>query len=250
MKKYRTIFLIAIMFGLVAANVQAQEEIKKESPFSISCDLMSRYVWRGTDYGASPSIQPGVEYGIGGFAIGTWGAFTTNLPGVQEVDLYASYTFKEIISLTVTDYFFPDEVTGYKYFNYKEATTGHVFEGTLSFNGTEKFPLSAFVATNFYGADARRLKSDGSAGDIMFSTYAEIGYAFKFIDLFMGFNCTTADTDKGESGYYGDSFGVVNLGATVSKDIRITDKFSLPLTASLITNPQAEKIYLVVGLSF
>lgn len=235
---------------MVGTDIQAQEEDKKDSPFSISCDLMSRYVWRGTDYGASPSIQPGVEYAIGGFTIGTWGAFTTNLPGVQEVDLYTSYTFKEIISLTVTDYFFPDEVVGYNYFNYKEATTGHVFEGTLSYNGTEKLPLSAFVATNFYGADAKRINDDGTTGSIMFSTYAEIGYAFNYVDVFMGFNCTTADTDKGESGYYGNSFGVVNLGATFSKDINITQRFSLPLTASLITNPQAEKIYLVVGLSF
>lgn len=230
----------------------AQEENPKKTfgPFSISCDLMSRYVWRGTDYGASPSIQPGVEYSIKGFTVGTWGAFTTNLPGVQEVDLYASYTIKELVTITVTDYFFPDEINGYKYFNYGDTTTGHVFEGALAFNGTEKVPISFLIATNFYGADARRMKDDGSLGGLQYSTYAELGYSFKYVDLFMGFNCTTPDTKKGETGYYGDSFGVVNLGATFSKNIAITDRFSLPLVASLITNPQAERIYLVVGLSF
>ncbi len=250
MKKITLLILFSVLLSLSTTSLVAQENTTENNPFSIGCDLMSRYVWRGTDYGASPSIQPGIEYSIGGFAIGTWGAFTTNLPGVQEVDLYASYTFNNVITLTFTDYFFPDEVAGYKYFNYKKSTTGHVFEGMLSFNGTEKVPLSAFVATNFYGADAKKVNDDGSEGDIQFSTYAEIAYTFKYVDVFMGINCTSPDKDKGETGYYGDSFGVVNLGLTTSKDIVITDKFSLPLTASLITNPQAEKIYLVVGLSF
>lgn len=252
MKKSSLFFLIVLLISLSCSNIMAQEgeQTKAGSPFSISCDLMSRYVWRGTDYGGSPSIQPGIEYSIKGFTVGTWGAFTTNLPGVQEVDLYASYTIKELVTITVTDYFFPDEIAGYNYFNYGDTTTGHVFEGALAFNGTEKIPVSFLIATNFYGADARRMKDNGSLGGLQYSTYAEIAYSFKYVDVFMGFNCTTPDTKKGEMGYYGDSFGVVNLGATFSKDIAITEKFSLPLTASLITNPQAEKIYLVVGLSF
>jgi hypothetical protein len=66
----------------------------------------------------------------------------------------------------------------------------------------------------------------------------------------MGFNLTNVDRDKGESGFYGDYMGVVNLGLTTTKEIEITNKFKLPLTVSLITNPQAEKIYLVAGFSF
>lgn len=251
MKKSSLVILIAIIFNLSGINIYAQdEETKNENPFSVSCDLMSRYVWRGTDYGSSPSIQPSIEYNIGGFAIGTWGAFTTNLPGVQEVDLYATYTFKEIVSLTVTDYYFPDEINFTRnYFNYRDTATGHIFEAMISFNGTEKIPLSFFIATNFYGADARRINDNGSTGDIQFSSYAELSYAFKNIDVFMGFNLTTPDTDKGETGCYGNCFGIVNLGITANKDIKITDKFKLPLSVSLITNPQAERIFLVAGIN-
>lgn len=231
----------------------AQEDtIMEESPLSIDVDLMSRYIWRGQDFGAAPSIQPGISYSKWGFTLGTWGAYTFNNvnTGVQEVDLFLSYTFLDMFSVTVTDYFFPDEAGEYNYFNYKDLTTGHVFEGTLAFEGTEKLPLSVLLATNFYGADARRINDDGSVGNIQFSTYAELAYAFKHFDLFMGFNLTTPDTDKGESGYYGDSFGVVNLGISASKEIKITEKFSLPLYAALITNPQKEKIYLVAGFTF
>ncbi|PLX07931.1 MAG: hypothetical protein C0598_12770 [Marinilabiliales bacterium] len=248
----RLLFLTIFMACLMGSSLMGQEaEETANKPLSVNVDLMSRYVWRGTDYGASPSIQPGISYSLKGFTIGTWGAFTTNNPGVQEVDLYLSYTFlKEMISVTITDYYFPDEVApGFNYFHYRDSI-GHVFEAMLSFNGTEKIPLTFLIATNFYGADAKCCNSDGSTSDkIQYSTYAELGYTYKNINAFIGFNLTNPDTDKGEIGYYGSKMGVINLGITGSKDIKITDKFSLPVSVSLITNPQAEKVYLVAGIS-
>ena len=253
MKKLNLLILFALIFCLLNNSIlNAQEEsTEEENPFSISCDLMSRYVWRGTDFGGSPSIQPGIEYSKGGLTVGTWGAFTTNLPGVQETDLYLSYTLKEKFSLTFTDYFFPDETNpNFNYFDYRDETTGHVFEATASFNGTEKFPLTVLVAANVWGADARKINADGTTGSIQYSTYTELAYSFKYLDVFMGFNLTDPDENVGETGFYGDSFGVVNLGISATKEIKITNVFKLPLTVSLITNPQAEKIFMVAGFSF
>ena len=246
----RLLFVTVFLSFLLGGSLMAQTaEDNAEKPLSLSVDLMSRYVWRGTDFGASPSIQPGVSYSLKGFTLGAWGAFTTNNPGVQEVDLYLSYSIKDMFSITVTDYFFPNEVTpANNYFFYGD-TTGHVLEGSISFDGTEKIHFTLLLATNFYGADAKRIKADGTEGNIQFSTYAELGYTYKNLSAFIGFNLTNPDTDKGETGYYGNGFGVVNLGITGSKDIKITDKFSLPVSVSLITNPQAEKIYLVAGIS-
>ena len=108
----RITYLLTFLFGSMmllttTLKVRAQED-EKNSPISIGVDLMSRYVWRGTDYGSSPSIQPSLELGLGGFALGVWGAYTTNLPGVQELDLYATYTFSDIVTID-RDYrlFFP-----------------------------------------------------------------------------------------------------------------------------------------------
>ncbi len=106
------------------------------------------------------------------------------------------------------------------------------------------------LATNFYGADAHKMKADGSQGGIQYSTYAEVSYAFKYADVFMGTNLTNVDRSRGESGFYGDYLGVVNIGITTTKDIKITNDFSLPLKVSLITNPQAQRIFLVAGFSF
>ena len=113
------VFLFAIgLFLTTTIQVKAQEE-EKSNPIDIGADIMSRYVWRGTDYGSSPSIQPYMELGLGGFALGFWGAYTTNLPGVQELDFYANYTFSDVVTIGITDYFFPDEIFGYDYYEYR-----------------------------------------------------------------------------------------------------------------------------------
>lgn len=243
MYKVTVFFCFIILFTGIASF--AQEE--KESPFNTGVDLMSRYVWRGADYGRSPSIQPKCEFKKGGFIIGSWGAFSTNLPGNQEVDVYLSYTFfKEKISVYFTDYFVADEAqNNYNYFEYNDTLTAHVYEISATFNGTEKLPLSLLLAANIYGADAR--KTDGK---IQHSTYAEIGYKFKYIKVFAGFNIVQPNRGMGESGYYGNYVGFVNIGCTASKEIKITDHYSLPLSVSFITNPQTEKVFLVAGVSF
>lgn len=251
MKKVSFITVVVVIFSLFSIKGYSQKDTIK-SVFNVGCDLMSRYVWRGTDFGSSPSIQPTIEFSKGGFTIGSWGAFTTNLPGVQEADLYMSYTAADMVSVTFTDYFFPDETAANnRYFNYKSGETGHVFEISASFNGTKKLPLNFTIAANIYGADAVKNDENGVATeDIQFSTYAEIGYSFKYLDMFAGFNILAPDLDRGESGYYGNYTGFVNLGITHTKNIKITENFTLPLSVSLIFNPQTEKIFMVAGFSF
>jgi hypothetical protein len=143
-----------------------------------------------------------------------------------------------MFTITATDYFFPVDGMENKYFDYNDTTTGHVFEMMATFNGTEKFPLSLLVGMNVYGADPCKAN-----GDPYYSTYIEASYQFKNIKLFTGFNPI-------ESGFYGDYMGFCNIGATAKKEIKITENFSLPLSVSLITNPQKENIFLVVGASF
>lgn len=253
MRKTNLLITLTVIISLLSSTISyaQQDSTAKENPISVTVDLMSRYVWRGTDFGASPSIQPGISYEKAGFTIGAWGAYATNLTGAQEADMYLGYTFyKDLFSITITDYFFPDELNTYHYFDYKKQSTGHILEASLSFNGTDDFPLTVLIATNIYGADAKKINDDGSIGDNQFSTYTEIGYSFKNFNVFMGTNLTQVDRKKGESGFYGDYLGVVNLGITSTKEIKITKDYSLPLSVSLITNPQAERIFLVAGFSF
>ena len=112
MKKLNLPVLLAITALLFpAVDLNAQEE-DNSSPISVGADLVSRFVWRGTDFGGSPSIQPCIEADIFGLTLGAWGAYTVNAPGAQEADLYISYTIADLVSLGFTDYFYPDDAAG------------------------------------------------------------------------------------------------------------------------------------------
>ncbi len=273
MNKNLSLILLGGWLFLIPCFLHAQgHEVTSKTAKShlfLGADLVSRYIWRGMQFGGnSPSIQPFFNYKTGGFEAGVWGAFSISGNNTsEEVDLHVSQTFaKGMFTVTLTDYFFPEDFGSYNYFDYRNQSTGHILEGSASYNGTKKFPLTALVAVNFYGADAARVESDPASPDfnkktgIQYSTYFELGYPFevKTVDItpFVGFNATTpkkANTDtgyKGETGFYGTGFGVVNLGFTASKAVQITKKYALPLMASLVTNPQAGNIYFVFGISF
>ena len=225
---YLPAFLFALTILLSSTgNLQAQDE-ESESPISIGADLVSRYVWRGTDFGASPSIQPYIEASAWNFTLGAWGAYTINRFDGQEMDLYLNYNIMDIVSVGVVDYFFPAELTGYKYFDYS-TDFQHILEATATFTGLEDIPLTATVGVNMIN-------------DPNNSFYVELGYGFSIFDLFLGAGNGIYTTDQ--------NFNVVNLGITASKEIPVTDRYSIPISASLITNPEAQKVYLVFGISF
>lgn len=264
-RKWLIILLIISAFsGSCIAQIAESQE---DSPWSVGADLMSRYVWRGLNLGgSSPSIQPGLEYSFGSadhaFAIGAWGAYS--LSGTQtgqEADLYLTYTLKDLLSFTVTDYFFPDETSArYQYFNYNMDQTGHLVEAAIGFNGTEKIPVSLLFAMNIWGADAQKYKEEAGVmlpqNGIVMSKYVELGYSTEIkgvaLDVFAGMCLDAPDTAKGEpSGFYGqESAALINLGFSLSKEIRISDSYSLPVSGSLVCNPEAGNVFIVFGISF
>ena len=252
MKRHFTslIFISLSLFLVSGFNQVCAQEKTTKCKVEVTADIMSRYIWRGLNLGgSSPSLQPNLKLKCGNFILGSWGAYSFNSAVTsQETDLYLSYTLASLVTFTATDYFFPKEDGRNHYFNYKKNETAHVYELSAKFLGTQKFPFSLQVATNVYGADAR--KNDG---DSQYSTYVELGYNFKVKEnscsAFLGFTPNKPDADKGESGYYGPEEGIINIGITATREIKITDSFSLPVNASLITNPQSENIYLVLGIS-
>ena len=237
--------------AILVLNISAFSQDKNDSLFTTTIDLASRYVWRGTDFGNSPSIQPGIEFNKCNFTVGAWGAYALDFSGTKEVDFYLAYTIKEKISITLTDYFCEDGISDYKFFDFRKDSTTHLIEPSISWLGTEKLPLTFLVSANIYGADARRLETDSiTEKGIQYSAYAEIGYTYRNVDFFMGFNLTNPNEKNGESGYYGNNYGIVNLGLKVNKEIKISDDYSLPVCVSLITNPQAQKIFLTGMICF
>jgi hypothetical protein len=245
-----SILLIMVFFPLVS-----QPNEPSESNLTFGADIVSRYIWRGINLGGpSPHVQPYIEYAAGnsGLAIGFWGSYGLGAgSALTEADLYISYTPVDYLTFTVTDYFFPSDIpfSRDRYFNYKEGETSHTIEGMVSFNGTESFPISVLFAMNLYGADGT-----DPDGENYFAKYLELGYSTTYrdtgIDVFAGMALDNPDTAQGAEGWYGESAGLINLGITLSKNIRFSEAISVPAFSSLVLNPEAGNIYMVIGLSF
>jgi hypothetical protein len=219
MRNFGKLVFVLTLIGLFTNSFKTTAQ----AGVSIGADLMSRYVWRGADFGGSPSIQPYIEMNAGDFVLGAWGAYTTNLPGAQEADLYAGYSFGDVFSLTLTDYYFPMDDMSDEYFDFDN-------NHSLEISGTVTLDNFSLLAGKFFaGADDESL-------------YFEAGYDFGVVSAFAG---------AGDKAYTSDGdFALVNIGIGTSKEIKITDYFSLPLSGSLILNPDTESLFMVVGVSF
>lgn len=226
----KTIKKIVFVFVAIVSisTMNAQEEKRSNTSFDIGVDFASRYVWRGLEFSDSPAIQPYAELTAGSFTFGVWASYETGGEVVgQEFDFYASYAFG-VVSVGFIDYTFPRDDASDGYFMMKN----HIGETILSFDGVESFPLTAMIGVNVYNDDEN-------------SIYTEFGYPFKIGDTEM-----SAFIGAGNEIYTTDgNYKVTNFGFSASKDVKITDTFSLGISASAIFNPDTDDAYLVFVLS-
>jgi hypothetical protein len=96
----------------------------KAQELSVGLDFYNRYVFRGVDFGSSPSLQPTIEFTAGNFTLGAWGAYSTGngaIGSFGEADLYTSYAFDFGLSLGATSYYYP----GSSWFELDEGVSSH-----------------------------------------------------------------------------------------------------------------------------
>jgi hypothetical protein len=229
MKRNRKIQFLLLVSGVLAAGSSLYSQEDGRGSFTSGADIYSSYLWRGSNLGSGPSIQPVVEYSSSLFTAGAWGAF--DFDGYQEVDLYFSFSLPAGFSIGMTDYYSP----GLRYFDYSTESGSHAFELNLGFS-LKNFSLSANYIFNEAGAV-------GSAGNDM---YFQAGYSIDPVTIFLGAGngWHNYDPDTGES-----TFEICNAGIEVSRTIKITESFGIPVTGQLILNPAQEKMYVVVGFT-
>ena len=211
---------ILLLVSLCTLGVNAQD-------FSFGADVQSRYVWRGIQFGGEDmSLQPGVEYAAGNFAVGAWAAYSLGGDNPDhEFDHYDCYALSDAISVAVTDYYFPAGKEGHDYLT----GGGHVYEATLSVAATDA--ISLLAAANV-------------GGDEEGSTYLEASYAADQFTLFVG------GVIGDDNGYYNtDGEGLINIGISLEKEIALGSNYSLPVNSSLVYNPDAENVFLTFGFS-
>jgi hypothetical protein len=224
--------IVIIAMGLVAsATALAQDKVEA----TIAADFVSQYIWRGIDCG-HVSIQPTLGIAYRGFSLEAWGSVGFKSEDTKEFDLTASYTTGGL-TVAVTDYWFDDPES--RYFYYNSHSTSHLFEASVAYDFGL---LSAAWYTNFAGNDGLTL-----SGKRAYSSYVELNAPFRLATCewtgtvgAVPYATTFCDTS---------GFAVTNIALKASKDIKITDTFSIPLFAQVIANPSSQKAYFVVGFT-
>lgn len=241
--------LIAMAFAAAAFSTpttsMAQETAapaeESSSPWSFSAgaDLVSSYLWRGL-YNGNASFQPAVGLSCGPVTLGAWGSYDFGGES-KEVDIYLGFE-KGGFSATLTDYFYPGEGG---FFEWDKEKTCHQLEIGVGydFGANTKVPLSFSWNTMLAGDD---LKDDG---DRQFSSYFEIDYTIpvKAVTVELGAGFTPFDSFYQDGT---DGFNMINFSVKGSYDIVFSDKFSLPVFAQLMLNPNQEDIHMCFGFSF
>ncbi|PAP78247.1 TorF family putative porin [Rubrivirga marina] len=234
--------LLALALFLAAPTALAQPGV------SLGADIVSRYVWRGIDYGDQINIQPTLAVTFDNVEVGTWASYSISSfgdgPAFAEQDFYVSASAGPA-SFGITDYYYPilNGAESSDFFNFDGDYAGaHTLEAFVQL-APESVPLSLLVATAFYNA------SD-------FPTYVELGTGFELGGLEWGAAAGAVfalDPPEGTTGspFYGttDDAALINLSLGATKDIPLTDAFSLPVSAALIVNPDSERSFLVFGVS-
>ena len=144
------------------------------------------------------------------------------------------------LNIGITDYWFNSGLDPEnRYFKYYAHGTNHVFEANVGYDfgfvGLQWF-------TNFAGNDG--MNNDGKRA---YSSYVELSVPFKLATVDW---TATAGAVPFSTDFYGtDGFAVTNLALKATKDIQVTETFSVPVFGQVVANPCSQKAYLVIGFT-
>lgn len=227
--------LLALALTVISTGAEAQDNVEA----AISADVVNQYVWRGQDCG-NVSLQPALGVAYKGFSLTGWGSVgLADSDDTKEFDLTLAYSAGGF-NIGITDYWFDTGAADGRYFSYAAHRTNHVFEANV---GYDFGVASVQWYTNFAGADG--VDKDG---DRAYSSYVEVSAPFRLAGC--GWTATVGAVPYRTS-YYGDAngFAVTNVSLRATKDIRITDSFSVPVFAGISANPSTEKAWLLFGFT-
>ena len=242
------ILSVATLFVAMVANAAEPSDTlvdnRRPSHFHVGLELHTKYVWRGQEMMVSesaPVLFTELYYQYKGWRAYTKGGYATN-GKFGQLNLGADYTYKWV-SVGLTDYYFPDLTSAeddYTKFSYGEAR--HLLEASLRV-APKKIPVSLMVATMIAGEDEYE-------DDQAYSTYAEIGAWYDFLDanrlsLNMGF-CTKRSFYND----YHDFVNNVNIDLKYTYNLHLSGNRIVPLSASYLLNPIRDKAFVNFSMRF
>lgn len=230
--------MAACALTMCAANAAAQQE---EQKFDVSgqVDIVSDYIWRGVDQMSGASVQPSLTVSYGNLSLNAWGSQSLTKwtdGGAKEFDINLSYSLGQF-AVTLTDYWWSGIDQPYGHYEH-----AHYFEATLSYALEGKVPLAMSWSTMFAGAD-----DDADAdGDNYYSTYINFSLP---VELKSGITLTPSVGITPWEGAYSSGAAVTDISLKASACLVETEKYSLPVFVQAIVAPDADRTYLLAGVS-
>ncbi|HKG67870.1 MAG TPA: hypothetical protein VKA92_03305 [Segetibacter sp.] len=268
MSKIFTMLLLMIAFKTGFAQVEEKtsqtgdkfpkaEAIKpQKTQFDVTVSLKNQHYWRGGPIGYSPLVTSQTSLkSATGLEVGTWNGF--GFDGIfKDVDTYISFS-KSGVTLALWDvYNFTNPNSGYadpatfpsEYFDYDSKTTRHFLDLSLAYD-FKKIPLSLFAATIVYGRDRSMDPSKDVVGEKFvgtrsgknrYSTYTKAAYTVKTSKAdftpYVSYGFVFNNVD--ESSFWGKKAnGFTEVGFNVGKSIKVTDTWSMSVSAGIVASP-------------
>lgn len=253
MRKLFALALTAITF--LPTSVSAQDKVKA----TVSADLVSRYMWRGTDM-ASASFQPKLNVAWKGLALELFGSTPLEKDGgVQEIDVALGYSLFGV-NIGVRDYWTANVDPENRYFHFGGKTQcPHQLEANLGY--TCKYgSLQAY--TMFWGNDYK------IKGKRAYSTYIELSVPFRLGGLDWDVRAGITPMESGCSSYketyedeevgtltithydflYGERFNCNMASIRATKKLEFKH-FNVPVYVEVHTNPYLQRANVLLGVS-
>lgn len=245
MKKKKLFVLVSLLISL-SGIAQESTKIVKDSivakpKLTAAIDLVYPYLWRGVRYyGDDLAVQPFLNYSISDkLSVGVWA--TTNLNSKTdsyfEFDWSITYQVCPILTATLADYYWPATVKNQdwersSYFDYSDGSA-KTLDFSLLFDFFDNgVPIDITWSTLIGGGD---FKGDEENRKRAFSSFTEVGYTYSFESTGVDVRPFVGAAVLNEGGYYGEDangnagFTFTNVGVNVSKEIKFSEKFLLPV---------------------
>ncbi len=228
--------IVLFALGLVLSGTAlAQESVET----TIKGDFVNEYIWRGLKLG-DVAVQPTLGVGYKGLSLTSWGSYgLSNKDDVKEFDLTLAYSISGF-NIGLTDYWFSEGLDpDSRYFKYNAHGTNHVFEANIGYDFGH---VALQWYTNFAGNDG--LNKDGKRA---YSSYVETIVPFCLAGI--GWTATAGAVPYATTTYGTTGFAVTNLSLRATKDIKVSNSFSIPIFAQVTANPCSQKAFLVLGFT-
>jgi hypothetical protein len=213
-------------------------------------------------------IKPSIQFTKSNFTIGAWGLFSID-SSYDEVDIYVGYKVGKWNFMFYDFYMYPQGSENKSIFDYSKEAGLHMLDFTASYTVSKEFPLTIMGAAMWAAFESNYSYMPTAASEIKnnkmpigeldaLSTYLEFSYPSKIgktnvsyiLGMAPGGSRHSRWFDESGRKHYSDGLlYITNLGLSASHIIKVSDTFSLPISATLTFNPHQEVMFLQFNVS-